>query len=174
MVQITASKCKCSAYGRYLLFGVGTKCHGTLAKNKHILLTDKQMTTHRLSGTAGIYLCCRVFCFETYLREIQIKKTQIDQKRVKCQGHMVNALWNKQCRKNSNYCHPTCKIPERLSRNKLHVSIIEVGVCILNVFFEKPCFTLCFVDKNVKYTFHLLGKLVRCESHFKLILIIQV
>lgn len=32
------------------------------------------MTTHRLSGTAGIYLCCRVFCFETYLREIQIKK----------------------------------------------------------------------------------------------------
>lgn len=174
MVQITASKCKCSAYGRYLLFGVGTKCHGTLAKNKHILLTDKQMTTHRLSGTAGIYLCCRVFCFETYLREIQIKKTQIDQKRVKCQGHMVNALWNKQCRKNSNYCHPTCKIPERLSRNKLHVSIIEVGVCILNVFFEKPCFTLCFVDKNVKYTFHLLGKLVRCESHFKLILITQV
>lgn len=50
------------------------------------------MTTHRLSGTAGIYLCCRVFCFETYLREIQIKKNQIDQKRVKCQGHMVNAL----------------------------------------------------------------------------------
>lgn len=174
MVQITASKCKCSAYGRYLLFGVGTKCHGTLAKNKHILLTDKQMTTHRLSGTAGIYLCCRVFCFETYLREIQIKKNQIDQKRVKCQGQMVNALWNKQCRKNSNYCHPTCKIPERLSRNKLHVSIIEVGVCILNVFFEKPCFTLCFVDKNVKYIFHLLGKLVRCESHFKLILITQV
>lgn len=174
MVQITASKCKCSAYGRYLLFGVGTKCHGTLAKNKHILLTDKQMTTHRLSGTAGIYLCCRVFCFETYLREIQIKKKQIDQKRVKCQGHMVNALWNKQCRRNSNYCHPTCKIPERLSRNKLHVSIIEVGVCILNVFFEKPCFTLCFVDKNVKYTFHLLAKLVRCESHFKLILITQV
>lgn len=174
MVQITASKCKCSAYGRYLLFGVGTKCHGTLAKNKHILLTDKQMTTHRLSGTAGIYLCCRVFCFESYLREIQIKKNQIDQKRVKCQGQMVNALWNKQCRKNSNYCHPTCKIPERLSRNKLHVSIIEVGVCILNVFFEKPCFTFCFVDKNVKYTFHLLGKLVRCESHFKLILIIQV
>lgn len=174
MVQITASKCKCSAYGRYLLFGVGTKCHGTLAKNKHILLTDKQMTTHRLSGTAGIYLCCRVFCFETYLREIQIKKNQIDQKRVKCQGQMVNALWNKQCRKNSNYCHPTCKIPERLSRNKLHVSIIEVGVCILNVFFEKPCFTLCFVDKNVKYTFHLLAKLVRCESHFKLILITQV
>lgn len=174
MVQITASKCKCSAYGRYLLFGVGTKCHGTLAKNKHILLTDKQMTTHRLSGTAGIYLCCRVFCFETYLCEIQIKKNQIDQKRVKCQGHMVNALWNKQCRKNSNYCHPTCKIPERLSRNKLHVSIIEVGVCILNVFFEKPCFTLCFVDKNVKYTFHLLAKLVRCESHFKLILITQV
>lgn len=174
MVQITASKCKCSAYGRYLLFGVGTKCHGTLAKNKHILLTDKQMTTHRLSGTAGIYLCCRVFCFESYLREIQIKKNQIDQKRVKCQGQMVNALWNKQCRKNSNYCHPTCKIPERLSRNKLHVSIIEVGVCILNVFFEKPCFTLCFVDKNVKYTFHLLAKLVRCESHFKLILIIQV
>lgn len=174
MVQITASKCKCSAYGRYLLFGVGTKCHGTLAKNKHILLTEKQMTTHRLSGTAGIYLCCRVFCFESYLREIQIKKNQIDQKRVKCQGQMVNALWNKQCRKNSNYCHPTCKIPERLSRNKLHVSIIEVGVCILNVFFEKPCFTLCFVDKNVKYTFHLLGKLVRCESHFKLILIIQV
>lgn len=174
MVQITASKCKCSAYGRYLLFGVGTKCHGTLAKNKHILLTDKQMTTHRLSGTAGIYLCCRVFCFESYLSEIQIKKNQIDQKRVKCQGQMVNALWNKQCRKNSNYCHPTCKIPERLSRNKLHVSIIEVGVCILNVFFEKPCFTLCFVDKNVKYTFHLLAKLVRCESHFKLILIIQV
>lgn len=174
MVQITASKCKCSAYGRYLLFGVGTKCHGTLAKNKHILLTDKQMTTHRLSGTAGIYLCCRVFCFETYLREIQIKKNQIDQKRVKCQGQMVNALWNKQCRKNSNYCHPTCKIPERLSRNKLHVSIIEVGVCILNVFFEKPCCTLCFVDKNVKYTFHLLAKLVRCESHFKLILITQV
>lgn len=174
MVQITASKCKCSAYGRYLLFGVGTKCHGTLAKNKHILLTDKQMTTHRLSGTAGIYLCCRVFCFETYLREIQIKKNQIDQKRVKCQGQMVNALWNKQCRKNSNYCHPTCKIPERLSRDKLHVSIIEVGVCILNVFFEKPCFTLCFVDKNVKYTFHLLAKLVRCESHFKLILITQV
>lgn len=174
MVQITASKCKCSAYGRYLLFGVGTKCHGTLAKNKHILLTDKQMTTHRLSGTAGIYLCCRVFCFESYLREIQIKKNQIDQKRVKCQGQMVNALWNKQCRKNSNYCHPTCKIPERLSRNKLHVSIIEVGVCILNVFFEKPCFTLCFVDKNVKYTFHLLAKLVRCESHFKLILITQV
>lgn len=174
MVQITASKCKCSAYGRYLLFGVGTKCHGTLAKNKHILLTDKQMTTQRLSGTAGIYLCCRVFCFESYLREIQIKKNQIDQKRVKCQGQMVNALWNKQCRKNSNYCHPTCKIPERLSRNKLHVSIIEVGVCILNVFFEKPCFTLCFVDKNVKYTFHLLAKLVRCESHFKLILITQV
>lgn len=52
------------------------------------------MTTHRLSGTAGIYLCCRVFCFESYLREIQIKKNQIDQKRVKCQGHMVNALWN--------------------------------------------------------------------------------
>lgn len=43
-----------------------------LQKKKHILLTDKQMTTHRLSGTAGIYLCCRVFCFETYLREIQI------------------------------------------------------------------------------------------------------
>lgn len=63
-----------------------------LQKKKHILLTDKQMTTHRLSGTAGIYLCCRVFCFETYLREIQIKKNQIDQKRVKCQGHMVNAL----------------------------------------------------------------------------------
>lgn len=174
MVQITASKCKCSAYGRYLLFGVGTKCHGTLAKNKHILLTDKQMTTHRLSGTAGIYLCCRGFCVEIYLREIQIKKKQIDQKRVKCQGHMVNALWNKQCRKNSNYCHPTWKIPERLSRNKLHVSVIEVGVCILNVFFEKPCCTLCFVDKNVKYTFHLLAKLVRCESHFKLILITQV
>lgn len=175
MVQITASKCKCSAYGRYLLFGVGTKCHGTLAKNKHILLTDKQMTTHRLSGTAGIYLCCRVFCFETYLREIQIKKktnwskaSQMSRTNGKC------IIKNKQCRKNSNYCHPTCKIPERLSRNKLHVSIIEVGVCILNVFFEKPCCTLCFVDKNVKYTFHLLAKLVRCESHFKLILITQV
>lgn len=174
MVQITASKCKCSAYGRYLLFGVGTKCHGTLAKNKHILLTDKQMTTHRLSGTAGIYLCCRVFALKPTSVKYRLKKKQIDQKRVKCQGHMVNALWDKQCRKNSNYCHPTCKIPERLSRNKLHVSIIEVGVCILNVFFEKPCFTLCFVDKNVKYTFHLLAKLVRCESHFKLILITQV
>lgn len=54
------------------------------------------------------------------------------------------------------------------------MQVLEVGVCILNVFFEKPCFTFCFVDKNVKYTFHLLGKLVRCESHFKLILIIQV
>lgn len=41
-------------------------------------------------------------------------------------------------------------------------------------FFKKPCFTLCFVYKNVKYTFHLLWKLVRCESHFKLILITQV
>lgn len=142
MVQITASKCKCSAYGRYLLFGVGTKCHGTLAKNKHILLTDKQMTTHRLSGTAGIYLCCRVFCFETYLREIQIKKNQIDQKRVKCQGQMVNALWNKQCRKNSNYCHPTCKIPERLSRNKLHVSIRGGCMYFERIFWKALFYTL--------------------------------
>lgn len=93
MVQITASKCKCSAYGWYLLYGVGTQCHGTSAQNKPILLTDN----HQLSGTAGIYLCfrvlfCFVFCFKTYLREMQIKKNHIDQKRVKCQGQMKYAI----------------------------------------------------------------------------------
>lgn len=65
-----------------------------------------------------------------------------------------------------------CKIFEGFLRNKLYVSIIEVGVCILNVFFEKFCFILCFVDKNVKYIFYLFVKLVRCEFYFKFILII--
>lgn len=170
MVQITASKCKCSAYGWYLLYGVGTQCHGTSAQNKPILLTDN----HQLSGTAGIYLCfrvlfCFVFCFKTYLRGMQIKNILIkSESNVKDKWKMQ--LWNKQCRKNSNYCHPTCKIPERLSRNKLQ----WLYVIWTRFFFKKPCFTLCFVYKNVKYTFHLLWKLVRCESHFKLILITQV
>lgn len=97
MVQITASKCKCSAYGWYLLYGVGTKCHGTSAQNKPILLTDN----HQLSATAGTYLfvfscfvlfCFAFFCFKTYLREMQIKKNHIDQKRVKCQGQMKYAI----------------------------------------------------------------------------------
>lgn len=139
MVQITASKCKCSAYGRYLLFGVGTKCHGTLAKNKHIPLTDKQMTTHRLSGSICVVV---FFALKPTSVKYRLKKNQIDQKRVKCQGHMVNALWNKQCRKNSNYCHPTCKIPERLSRNKLHVSIRGGCMYFERIFWKALFYTL--------------------------------
>lgn len=88
MVQITASKCKCSAYGWYLLYGVGTKCHGTSAQNKPILLTDN----HQLSGTAGIYLsvfsCFVLFCLPPWNAD----KKHIDQKRVKCQGQMKNAI----------------------------------------------------------------------------------
>lgn len=119
-----------------------------------------------------VFVFCFVllfFCFKTYLREMQIKNILIkSESNVKDKWKMQ--LWNKQCRKNSNYCHPTCKIPERLSRNKLQ----WLYVIWTRFFFKKPCFTLCFVYKNVKYTFHLLWKLVRCESHFKLILITQV
>lgn len=71
-----------------------------------------------LSVFSCFVLFCFVFCFKTYLREMQIKNILIkSESNVKDKWKMQ--LWNKQCRKNSNYCHPTCKIPERLSRNKL-------------------------------------------------------